>query len=455
MKCLNLCFALLGIMFLAACGSSSTYNDNYRSPWNMAQTSESLERAEMENRIQRVQPQIDWQDSRNIQNNIAAAPVPDVERENTFAQNNTPAAVPVSGAKVKVALLAPLTGDHQAIGSALLNAAQLALFDVGSENFELIPRDTKGTPAGAQDAARAAVNDGANLILGPLFSESVTAIKPIARSGNVPIIAFSTDWNVADQNTYIIGFLPFTQVARVTNYAVSRGHNRVALFAPEGAYSTMVKQTLGNVLSSNGLGIAKEDIYPVTTEALDERLAVFTENQSRSANNYANNNLPFNALMLPVGGQAVKSLSTYLGQYYVDNSKVKLIGTGLWDDPSLVSEPMMHGAWFAAPEPRLRRNFERSYQNTYGGAPPRISSLAYDATALAAILAQSAGNTDSRQVYTKERLTSPRGFAGIDGIFRFRPDGLVERGLAVQEITRSGIRVIDPAPSAFATGQKS
>ncbi len=454
MKHINLILAILCIVFLTACTGSGPMGDNYRSPWNMAQTSDNLKRAQAENGAQQVQPQIDWQDSRNIQNNIAAAPVPDVEKTTTYSQNPAPA-VPVAGAKVKVALLAPLSGDHQAIGNALLNAAQLALFDVGSENFELIPRDTKGTPEGAQTAARTAVNDGANLILGPLFSESVTAIKPITRSANVPVIAFSTDWNVADQSAYIMGFLPFTQVARVTNYAISRGHNRVALFAPEGQYGSMVKQTLGNVLSANGTSIAKQDIYPVTTEDLPGRLAVFTENDARAASNYQNNTLPFNAMMLPIGGQAVKTLSTYLGQYRVNTDQVKLLGTGLWDDPSLVSEPMMHGAWFAAPEPRLRRNFERSYQNTYGSMPPRIASLAYDGTALAAILAQSAGNTPSDQVYTSERLRSPRGFAGIDGIFRFRADGLVERGLAVQEITRSGIQVIDPAPKAFLAGQKS
>lgn len=455
MKQFNLILAAFCLILLTACTGSS-YQDNYRSPWNMAQTSDNLQQAESQNRIQRVEPQIDWQDSRNIQTSLETPTVTEVERKTTYTQNQTPAAVPVAGAKVKVALLAPLSGDHQAIGNALLNAAQLALFDVGSENFELVPRDTKGTPAGAQDAARAAVNDGANLILGPLFSESVSAIKPIARSGNVPIIAFSTDWNVADQNTYVMGFLPFTQVARVTNYAVSRGYDRVALFAPEGQYGTMVKQTIGNVLSSNGTGLVKQDIYPVSTTDLSARLAAFTENDRRAQSNYQNNALPFNALMLPIGGQPVKTLSSYLGQYHVDTDQVKLIGTGLWDDASLAAEPMMHGAWFAAPEPRLRQNFERNYASTYGGKPPRIASLAYDGTALAAILAQSAaGTTASNAVYTNTRLTSPRGFAGIDGIFRFRADGLVERGLAVQEITRSGIRVIDPAPNAFLTGKKS
>ena len=455
MKPFNYICMAFGVLLITACSSGRSYTDSYNSPWGTSQTSQRIQTATVDNQMEQLEPQVDWQDSRNIQNRLPegnSATVASVERSTTISGAAATPAAP--SPKVKVALLAPLTGQHETIGNALLNAAQLALFDVGNDNYELVPRDTKGTPEGARAAAQSAITQGADLIIGPLFSGSVTAVSPVARAADVPVVAFSTDWNVAGNGTYVMGFLPYMQVARVTNYAVDQGYDRIGLFAPEGEYGRMVNTTLKNVAASNNAQIVKTDIYPADATDLNSRLSVFAENETRKASGYTSP-VPFNAIMMPVGGQAIRTLAPRLPQNGIDSGTVKLLGTGLWDDATLGREVALQGAWFAAPDPKLRRDFERNYRNTYGGEPPRIATLAYDATALSAILAQSAAGLSEDEVYTRSRLTSSRGYAGIDGIFRFRPDGLIERGLAVQEITRTGTRVIDPAPTAFVSGQKS
>lgn len=448
---------LFSIFLMVACGGPG---EDYHSPWDLAQTPEGAT-------VTPLEPQIDWRNHGNIRHDLErprprdarrSLEVIEVERQEQqqrrpSSAQQPPAIAPISATKVKVALLVPLSGKHQEIGEALLNAAQLALFDVGSDNFELIPRDTKGTAKGARAAARSASDDGADLILGPLLGSSARAIKPITRAARIPVISFSTDWNIADNHMYIMGFLPFAQVARISDYAVRRGHDRMALLAPKGDYTRMVDHILTNSLRTNGGYLVKKEIYPTDTTDLSQLLGVFTENERRKANEYEDDQLPYNAIMLPVGGQTVKTLATYLGHYHIDGNRIRLLGTGLWDDPSLTREPMLDGAWFAAPDPKLRRDFENSYLETYGQKPPRLASLAYDGTALAAILAQNAQGLSPREVYDKSRLTSARGFAGIDGVFRFRPDGLIERGLAVLEIRRNGPVVIDPAPRGFMSAQ--
>ncbi|MGM0422133.1 MAG: penicillin-binding protein activator [Pseudomonadota bacterium] len=458
---------LLSVFLFAACTGP---REDYHSPWDFAQPSESRSQATDNGAVTSLEPQIDWRDHGNIRHDLErrkprdarkSLEVIDVEVENqqpTRARSKTQspvAAAPAKAARVKVALLVPMSGKHKELGNALLNAAQLALFDVGSENFELMPRDTKGTSNGAQTAIRSALDDGADLVLGPLLSDSVKSIKPVARSAGVPVVSFSTDWNVADRDTYIMGFLPFAQVARISNYAVSRGHGNVALLGPQGDYTRMVDHMLTNSLRNNGGRLIKKEIYPAPITDLSQLMAEFTEHERREATEYEENDLPYNAIMIPVGGQTVKTVSTFLGHYRVDEQQVRLLGTGLWDDPSLTKEPMLAGAWFAAPDPSLRRDFERSYRETYGERPPRLASLAYDGTALAAILAQNADGLSAKQVYDRSRLTSSRGFAGIDGVFRFRPDGLIERGLAVIEIRKDGPVVIDPAPRAFLSSKRS
>ena len=136
-----------------------------------------------------------------------------------------PTAAAPSG-PAKIALLVPLSGPNAGLGNAILDAAQLALFETGGSQLTLVPRDTRGTPSVA-DAAGSAVGGGAALILGPLLAGEVEAVKPIARDAHVNVIAFSTVTDLAGGNTYLMGFLPRQEVVREVAYARQRGMARL------------------------------------------------------------------------------------------------------------------------------------------------------------------------------------------------------------------------------------
>src|SRR3546814_1140 len=141
----------------------------------------------------------------------------------------------------------------------------------------------------------------------------------------------------------------------------------------------------------------------------------------------------------------LRALAPLLPCFDIDPRAVKFIGTGLWDDASLGSEPALLGGWYAGPAQDGFEAFRKRFEQAFNHRPPRLASLAYDATALVGILAQRGGAA----AFSDAVLTSPDGFAGYDGIFRFRADGTVERGLAILEVQRRGSRVIDPAPASF------
>ncbi len=365
------------------------------------------------------------------------------QRQVLMSQNQqmatTPAAPEPAGTAVKVAVLVPLSGKNASLGQSMLKAAQLALYDVGSHNFELITADTGSTAQGAASAAQRAIADGANLILGPIFAEDVRAAKPVAGPANVPMVAFTTDWTLADGNTYIFGFLPTLQAERVVSYAQSRGLSRLAVVAPNTEYADLIVTAINRM----SMPIATLRYKPGQPD-LTQQLASFA-----AQNKTPDGAFTFDSVLLPLGGESLRSLTAQLDQYGIRGSAVRFIGTGLWDDTTALSDPMLNGGWFAAPDPAARIDFERRYQQTFGDAPPRLATLAYDATALAAVLARS---DNSGRPYSRDRMTAARGFAGIDGVFRFRNDGLAERALAIVEIAKGTTRVIDPAPTAFARG---
>lgn len=368
------------------------------------------------------------------------------------------------GRVVKVAVLLPLSGKASELGKAMSNAAQLALFDIAGSNITLITRDTKGTADGARMAAKEVIDEGAEIILGPLFSHSVKAVAPLARQRNLNVIAFSTDWSVTGNNVYTMGFLPFSQVTRVVDYTLSQNYTKIGVMVPQTPYGNAVYGTLQNALRTQGFNTAKVAHFIPGAASSNAVIRQFAEYDQRRGMPEINGETPlddeqpiktpmtptsYNAVMLPLGGSSLASTAALLTHYGVDTNKVKLIGTGLWDDRASVSEYALLGGWYAAPDPRQREPFMEKYYQTFSQEPPRLASLAYDATALAAVLAYTGIRETGQPAFNRAAITSPHGFSGIDGIFRFRQDGLVERGLAVLEVQRGEPRVLDPAPTRF------
>ncbi|HEY7989810.1 MAG TPA: penicillin-binding protein activator [Stellaceae bacterium] len=338
------------------------------------------------------------------------------------------------GSKVPVALLLPLSGASAALGQAMLDAALMAVYDVGADQIQLKPHDTGAGPQAAADAAHAAVADGARLIIGPLLAGDVEAVKPIAAAANIPVLAFSTITSLAGGGTYLLSFQVKQEIARIVGYAHAHGVNRFAIFAPRTPYGELAKAAMQEAVAANGALLSvTADYEPRTAEIGD------------AARRFVHQGVNYDALLLPDGGPRLKALAPYLAYYKIDTDKIHLLGTGLWDDASLGTEPTLVHGWYASPDPQGRASFVRRFTDAEGHAPPRLATLAYDATALAAVLAKNPAGPD----YSAAALTNPSGFVGLDGVFRLNKDGLVERGLAVLEVDRGGPKLIDPSPQSF------
>lgn len=340
---------------------------------------------------------------------------------------------------IRVALLLPFNSPREnvrTLSNALYNAAQLALFEFDRDNILLMPKATGGTGAGARAAAKEALDAGADLILGPLFAEEVTAVGPLAADVNVPVVAFSSDSSVGGGNVHLLSFPLAQDVDRIVDYATLQGITRYAALYPQGTYGERVRQAFQQAVAARAGEVVASTNYPASAQAMYEPA-------QRIANAYGGGN--YHAVFLPEGGSELKSLAPLLPYYDVDPREVKFLGTGLWDDPSLTREPPLNGAWFPAPPPEGHEQFLIRYRRAYGSTPPRIASLGYDAVSLAIALS----TLPREERFTQEALTNPDGFAGVDGIFRFMPDGSTERGLAVLEIRPGGAVVIDPAPTSF------
>ena len=342
---------------------------------------------------------------------------------------------------VRVGLLLPLASNsgNASIGTVFKNSAALALQNFPSADVQLLVKDTGGTAEGGRAAAQAAISEGAELILGPVFSAAVSGAATAARASGVPVIAFSTDTAVATRGVYLLSFLPEGDVKRTIGYANSQQKSSYAALIPEGPYGAVVEAAFRQEVGRGAGRIATIQRYKSGSDTAD--LVAKTSSLKSVLKNV-------DALFVPAGGNTPSTVMQTLVSQGADLGRVKLLGSGQWDVPQIKNNPILAGAWFAGPEDKGFQAFAQRYQSTYGSAPPRNASLVYDGVTLAAGLIRSAG----QQRFQQQILTNRDGFIGIDGLFRFQSNGLNQRGLAVYQLTGSGAQVISPAPRDFRSG---
>lgn len=352
------------------------------------------------------------------------------------------------GPSVKVALLLPLSAQGGAanIAKALKQAGELALFDLNNPTVTLMTKDTQGTPEGAKAAAAAAIQSGAELVIGPLFAKSVTAAADVTRAANVPMIAFSSDQSVAGNGVYLLSFLAGRDVPAIVSYSISQGRQKFGALIPKTPYGQVVERAFRSAVSSQGGQLVAVEQIPLDANAMIEpakRLAQYTKSDDPAVPPQ------IDALFLPIGQEHLPTVAALMPYFEIDTKRVKLIGTGLWDYPNIGRETPLVGGWFPAPDPKGWRSFTQRYVKAYETTPPRLASLAYDAVGIAISLSTEAPG----RRYTAQQLTRQRGFAGVDGLFRLLTDGSSERGLAILEVQKFGARVVQQAPVTFSRAQ--
>ena len=356
--------------------------------------------------------------------------------EAPLSPGNAPqAASEVGAGQYKVALILPLSagGNVGIAAESMKNAGELALTEFSATDIQLLVKDDGGRPQTARMVATQAMEEGAHIILGPLFAQTVQAAGAAARPRNIPVIGFSTDASVAARGVYLLSFLPETDVVRVLSYTFSAGKRSYAGIVPENAYGSVVEAAFREEVARRGGRVVALERYSKTT--LQNAIGAVAQ-ASRGAD----------AIFVPEGGDLAPAIAQGLVNAGVNTRRVQLLGTGLWDDPRIFADAALQGGLYAVPDPAGYANFAQRYQARYVAEPVRTASLVYDAAALVSALVRTHGG----QPITNEMLTNPSGFAGIDGIFRFKPDGTNERGLVVMQVATGGGQIVSQAPRSFA-----
>ncbi|MEE9427440.1 MAG: penicillin-binding protein activator [Paracoccaceae bacterium] len=345
------------------------------------------------------------------------------------------------GKPVPVALLVPggsgNSGDD-ILAASLVNAARMAIADLGGIQIDLRIYDTAGNAENAVGAATQAVNEGAKIILGPVFAQSAAAVGVAVANRNVNVLSFSNNTAIAGGNVFVLGPTFSNTANRLARYAVSQGKGNILVVNGNDSSEQIGRDVISQAVVNSGGILAGVSSFELSQEGVINAIPQITSDARTSGaqavflTSGTSGALPFLAQLLPENG--------------MDPTQIQYIGLQRWDIPaSALTLPGVQHGWFALPDPGLSASFQTRYNAAYGTNPHPIAGLAYDGiAAIGALVAQ--GQSDA---LTRSALTQAAGFAGVNGVFRLFADGTNQRGLAIAQIQENQVVVIDPAPRSF------
>ncbi len=340
-----------------------------------------------------------------------------------------------------IGLILPISSPRERVANvaqSFKNAAQMAFDQNQNPNITITIFDDAGTVAGAKKAAEEALEKHVDIIIGPLLAPSVMEVADLAYPKGVPVIAFSTDSNVAGKGVYLLSFLPESEVDRAVQFVADQQKRAFLGLLPASPYADAVSHFFRKSVSQYGGRIQGIDSY-----AFDEEEAIAVAR--RAAQSARGNNPSVNAIFIPDSGLNLEIIAQTLREGQVNFEQINVFSTGLWADDGVQTIPALDGGYFAAPDERGWLGFSQAYRRTFGSEPVRTTSLAYDAISLAVYLFGLYGP----DAFDANYLTDSRGFSGIDGRFRFLPNGVNERLLAIYQIADGDAQIIETPPDSF------
>jgi hypothetical protein len=352
---------------------------------------------------------------------------------------------PVGGSRidasspVPVALLVPRSdSDSASVASSLENAARLALASLDGVQIDLRVYDTGGNAQRAAVQAETAVSEGAQIILGPLFGEAANAAGVAVADNNVNVLSFSNNPSIAGGNVFVLGTTFRNTADRLLGYASRQGQDSVMIVHPRNVEGEFGKSAIQAAASQNGVRVAGVESFAFSQDGVSEAVPRVRDTVDSSGAN--------SLFITSNAAGALPMLLQLLPEAGVDPDRTQYMGLARWDVPSqLLSMPGAQGGYFTLPDTAAKNAFDTRYRARYDSAPHPLAGLAFDGIAAIGALVKQ-GRSDA---LSARALTQNSGFQGANGVFRIRPDGTNERGLAVATVRNNQVTILDPAPSGF------
>jgi len=379
-------------------------------------------------------------------------------------ETNTLVIPPSLQRKIQIALFLPLTGKNKELGWSIYNASILSLFDNDLNNkIELVLFDSKESAEDNQKSFKEIIDRNIKIVVGPIFTNSVLAIEKLARDNEITVISLSNNHELLNKTNnhggiFVGGIIPETQIDKIINYSMDRGKFNFAIIAPNNQYGKIITEYTKKFVRSRDGNFITSEFYENNSKdierAVERVIGSFglpTASKNRDTSYLSDYDRIYpQVILIPEAGKTLSKIANSIARLNKDERNFQLIGSSQWNDPSSLNDINLFGGWFPAPQEQRFKIFEKNYYRSFDKFPPRITSIAYDSILAISKIAENKSNLKiGFNDFLEYTDSSTNGFDGIDGVFRFLPNGAIQRNLAILQIDNGGFETLESSIPKF------
>ena len=316
--------------------------------------------------------------------------------------------------RLKVGLLAPLSGEYKELGNSLLYSLQMALDEINDKKIIIIPRD-----AGFKDkkklnsAIKEIIDKGAKVIIGPISNEDFNEVK---KYSSVTFISPSNITPEFSNNIISVGISLESQLNAINNFLIKQKKSKTVIMYPENKYTNLVEKKLNKI----NINHFKKFKYSANPETLTGEIEVLTNYSQRKKNLelrkkmfadkedaesikqlekldqlYTLGEVNFDSVIIIDFGNSLKSVLTSLVYTDVNQDKVLFTTVNQWFDESIFYENTIRNLYYPSIDQKEFKKYNNKYFKRFKTYPNEITILTYDALGLIYYAWKKNGKIDS------------------------------------------------------------
>jgi len=334
---------------------------------------------------------------------------------------------------LKIGVLLPLSGQFQDIGESFLKAIQLALYDISDKRVKIYPKDSKGTASDSYLAAREFQKEGIQIVIGPIFFESLERLEEIK---NITFISLTNKSKKIPKNTIAFGINIDSQINVLDEYFKKIQINKTLLLSPNSEFIQQSKSVEEKDIlkfyrtykyDTNPKKITQEiekiTKYRERKKDLERRIKILEKSDlykhkqelKKLEQRHTLGRVNFDSVLVIDFGERLKSVLTSFMFSDVSNKKVNFFTINQWFDKTLFNENAMENLHFPSIDFENLKKFSKKFKSKFNDKPNKVSILAYDALGLIYYCWISNNfQFEAKQLYSK------KGFRGLQGNFRIQ-----------------------------------
>ena len=333
---------------------------------------------------------------------------------------------PFSENVFKVGVLIPMSGVNKSIGHDIRIGIETAFFSEGFNKIEVLFFDSMNIP---DKFYRLLIEENLDLIIGPVFSDTLKEIYNAVDNIKIPVLSFSNNRKLRNKNVWLLGKMQEDEIEHIIDFGVKTGISNLAIIGENTEYSKTLIFTAKNILFNKGIGL---DIIVFEDTILNDRVKLRDKIKKLSGWKKEHKNkltLPkprYDGILFTGSNEFILKLAPLLSYYDLNSERVTYIGNSKFKSSELVNELSLQGTFFSSSKEPKTDKFTNEWRENWGLNPSYFSMLAYDLALFAKKL--------SLEKDLLNYITRPQGHKWLSGEVFITEDGLNKRKQVVNLI---------------------